>query len=421
MKLIESLKDKNYLLSELTKGTIPLAKLRLKADPAHSVALRRVRAKASDLYAALETSWSCSCPSSHEANLRLETRLVGGLKMSHGELLQPGNKPDGFRVVFCLDSQPDVDQQHPGTWKAPDILPWNSGAKHEGSVPRADTKKVSFAETSQNSKLQLTAEDVSALSKIDSLCDALRGNVQTVDVQSSTLGLLLGQPGLSYCLYLIQDVWMHDNQPRSTLSDMLTTTSGAIRTPNSSCLSLKDRIEVAVKLACTVLQLHCSPWLDDKWTSNDIVLLQNRSKVNKETQLEPYVKRAFRGSTSKNTQPTRDIGKAPKTRIGIRNETIFALGLVLLELAYNRPLQHFRQPEDLNDDGTPNAFTDMTVAARLEPTVEREVGPVYATVVRRCLHCTFDVGNPDLENEEFHRAVYIGVVKPLMSMLDLWG
>lgn len=42
--------------------------------------------------------------------------------------------------------------------------------------------------------------------------------------------------------------------------------------------------------------------------------------------------------------------------------------------------------------------------------MERAAGATFATVVRRCIHCTFDVDKPDLEDPKFYRAVYIGVV-----------
>lgn len=37
-----------------------------------------------------------------------------------------------------------------------------------------------------------------------------------------------------------------------------------------------------------------------------------------------------------------------------------------------------------------------------------------------CLHRASTVNNADLVDENFHRAVYIGVVKPLIGMLETW-
>lgn len=170
-------------------------------------------------------------------------------------------------------------------------------------------------------------------------------------------------------------------------------------------------------IAATVLT-----WLNDRWSSEDILLLHEGVDPNDRAVIEPYLRKVFTTPTDCIAHPSNAYGGTTVTgrRPGVLNEALFALGLVLLELAYDKPLKSFQKPEDLGVDGKPNAFTDMLVAQRLEMTVERAAGATYATVVRRCLHCTFDVDNPDLEDPKFYRAVYTGVVKPLMELLAVW-
>ena len=148
-KLIESLKAKSHLLSELTKSTVPLAKLHLDTGPTHSV-VWSVRVMASNLYAALESSWSCRCQASHVANLRLATRIGGGFRMSHGELLQHRSWSDGFRIVFSLDPQPQINQQLLGTWKAANVMPWESKVKQMPELSSVRARKAAFAGTSRS-------------------------------------------------------------------------------------------------------------------------------------------------------------------------------------------------------------------------------------------------------------------------------
>ncbi|SLM34495.1 hypothetical protein LPUS_03272 [Lasallia pustulata] len=242
----------------------------------------------------------------------------------------------------------------------------------------------------------MATEKSSNAAQIPSLCQLFKEISKRVDTKHKCLGFLLNQaeiltktdPGKS-------DVWQKLE------------------------LFFRDRLQIALKLAYTVLQLHPTPWLDKKWSSKNILILRESQGATKEALLEPYIAKAFAADISSNAQlQSKSLGHVGR-QICICNESLFALGLVLLELAYNKPLKEFWQPEDLGKDGNPNAFTDMSVTVRLESTLEREVGPVYAAVVRRCLHCIFDADHVRLENDKFHRAVYIGVLKPLIEILKL--
>jgi hypothetical protein len=74
---------------------------------------------------------------------------------------------------------------------------------------------------------------------------------------------------------------------------------------------------------------------------------------------------------------------------GIRNTTLFALGIVLLELCLGQTLE------------------SMT-----------EAGNRYGDVARRCIYCEFDSRDTNLNNERFREAVYQGVVAPLEDIFN---
>lgn len=325
-----------------------------------------------------------------------------------------------------LHFDPAADSGLAGTPSRMSSLP-RPGAAQAG-VPDSSglkngKKKVTFAGSSSRVPAGMLAEAVTESSHIkSSLCDTLTKASKRRNAQSDYLGVLSDGFGAPHGLYKAQNAPVQGRTVIVTLSETLINQTNPSRTGDKCSLLLKDRIQVALKLACTVLQLQSSPWLNDRWSSEDILLLHEGVDTDDRAVIEPYIRRVFTSPTDCITNQSNAYGGTAVTgrRPGILNEALFALGLVLLELAYDKPLKSFQKPEDLGVDGKPNAFTDMIVAQRLEMTVERAAGLTYANVVRRCLHCTFDVDNPDLEDPKFYRAVYIGVVGPLMELLAVW-
>ena len=352
--------------------------------------------------------------------MRLETRDGSDVKMTHGEL--QGISEIRFRILFSSGIPPDI---HPGlqwTYEAADIMPLTSAIKPDQSLPKAQPKRVAFVADPPNPPPAMATEKSSNAAQIPSLCRLLEEISKRVSTNNDCLGFLLDQAGTPHRLYRVCNTHTQATEVSRSLSEILTPKEAGKSDGRQNVeLFLKDRLQVGLKLACTVLQLHPTPWLDERWSSENILMLREPQDATKEALLEPYIAKAFAPDASSDAQlQSKSLGHAGR-RICIRNESLFALGLVLLELAYNKPLKEFWQPVDLGEDGNPNAFTDISVAVRLESTLEREVGPVYAAVVRRCLHCTFDVDDVSLENDKFHRVVYLGVVKPLMDILKLWG
>ena len=58
----------------------------------------------------------------------------------------------------------------------------------------------------------------------------------------------------------------------------------------------------------------------------------------------------------------------------VRNQSIFALGIILIELWFNRPIEALRTADDLDKDGEVNQITDFATARRLTEEIYREAG-----------------------------------------------
>ena len=96
-------------------------------------------------------------------------------------------------------------------------------------------------------------------------------------------------------------------------------------------------------------------------------------------------------------------------QFGILNQSLYSLGMVLLELIMNETLESAKQRDD---------ETEQEVAWRLEREVCGRAGPRWADIVFACLHCPFQ-RTPDLANEEFLQVVALNIVVPLIEMAQL--
>lgn len=153
------------------------------------------------------------------------------------------------------------------------------------------------------------------------------------------------------------------------------------------------------------IALHDTPWLPRAWETKDIILLKNHSGDAISSQF--HVSRTF-------TSVLQAAAVFKRRRL-VKNETVFALGIALLELAQGAPLMSFKEPEDLGDEGKEDSMTEVFIANKLSRELYKNESPNYAGAVSRCITCTFDTINSDLNDQEFREAFYQAVVVPLQE------
>lgn len=104
-------------------------------------------------------------------------------------------------------------------------------------------------------------------------------------------------------------------------------------------------------------------------------------------------------------------GQNPPTLI--RNQILFPLGLVLVELSLCPNLESMRKEEDEDHN---ELHANLKTATRLLPKVEELSGPEYAEVVDRCLSW-HDRKQTSLESEKMQEAVFQLIIWPLIENL----
>lgn len=177
----------------------------------------------------------------------------------------------------------------------------------------------------------------------------------------------------------------------------------------------RDRLEIAVRLASSVLQLHRTSWLRDCWSSGDVFFHheeENGLNTPGPRYRGPYLywKMSSVDATSGDSASNILLRKHL-----VHNEALFALGSTLVELSFGKTLSELQSPEDIDNSID---ITRLNTARRLLNSVYDESGGNYGDAVRRCLDCPFDLRDKSFDNDDFQAAVFETIVTPLAKDLE---
>ena len=183
--------------------------------------------------------------------------------------------------------------------------------------------------------------------------------------------------------------------------------------PLSELLSLPapptgERLRLAVRLASSVLQLHKTEWLQERWGKKDIYLIQGDSSQPSPSLETPVVRRAF--------IPGPSVPEASIESCLIRcNQSLFSLGIVLIELWFWRSVESFQTDESqalVNSD-----TARYTIVRELIGRLYGEAGNNYGAIVQQCV---YGIVHQEirLEDNAFKNEVILRVLQPLEKDLE---
>ncbi|KAI0109218.1 hypothetical protein GGR51DRAFT_570044 [Nemania sp. FL0031] len=192
----------------------------------------------------------------------------------------------------------------------------------------------------------------------------------------------------------------------------------------NSPVSLKYQFNWAVKLTLAVLKFHSTPWLRDSWRTNDLFLptleLSMTEKPSLFLKTDLVSKRSIDKSLADSSEVDAIMTGQDTTaahivmsedydeyHYGINNQTLWALGIALLEIAHWAPLDSLK----------PEGHIDDVVAVRGVAKRKTLLGAPYEAIVRKCLQCNFGCGT-NLCRAELQVAVYNSVVCPLQDTIE---
>ncbi|KAL8702926.1 MAG: hypothetical protein Q9201_003906 [Fulgogasparrea decipioides] len=374
---------------------------------------KEIRDQAAHLHNALQSCLSCSCSATHHAYLRLEQR--------------DWTQPPCFRVTFPVST---ASQESLSIWHEADIRVSGEVKARKDSHAEAldrsmfqnslcvplqtlrtkEKKKVSWAAVVpgvQAASMRFTDpgnETSVNEARSDSLCSVLCCS------RDGPPRPCLGGPSLGHDRSHYEVSTLSKNHHSGTQSLNLHEILDRNQCPpmtsaiGSSCtrLTRRARLQLAVILASTILQLHTTPWLESNWSGNHIQFYGGSLD-------HPYVSKAF-------AEPGRaTAGEVCEQFCGpIRNRSLFGLGVLLLELAEKKPLDTYKNREQ------PVPFEDFIIASQRLQNLADEEGPGYVEAAQACIFCNFGskAKELDLDNDSFRQAVYEDVILPLERELE---
>lgn len=194
-----------------------------------------------------------------------------------------------------------------------------------------------------------------------------------------------------------------------------------IRQPVDETISMINQLNLARRIVTGVLQYHSTPWLDDTWGLQDVWFFGTRTDVSDQALCTLHLAKELahcpqtppsscnnsimegieRSDTLTNCVSTTSVENA-MLLYGIRNMTLYNLGVALLEIGYWQELDPY----------------DVVRARKLADPVRLRppLCPRYQEITRKCLECDFGFGK-DLTNTSLRDAVYDGVVSELDDLI----
>jgi hypothetical protein len=232
--------------------------------------------------------------------------------------------------------------------------------------------------------------------RIENICALL----EQANQNSCCLRMLVDDQKLWHVKSQSKQLSFLDSEPSVSLKQLL---------EKSTKLPLREKRILAVVLANSLLQLCESPWFSKEWSKKDISFFHK--SANQVDFKRPYLSTHFQ-----DPQHSAD----PEAMLRIHpNQSILALGILLLEIQLGKPIESQRSSEDLIDGERVNVNTDLTTALRLLEDSVDDIYEGYRTAIQACLNCNFVTPDQalDLDNAEFRQAVYDNIVSPLEQEL----
>jgi len=159
-------------------------------------------------------------------------------------------------------------------------------------------------------------------------------------------------------------------------------------------MTYRDRLQLAVFVTSSVLQLYKTPWLSEMPTSRDIFFLRGDGS--------PSYGRVFVMAGSGVS------GVSAPAFPMIRNPTLLALGILLIEIIRGQTIDSLRSPNEAFGVGG-GLLADYVTARRLLNEVY-QASSNYGSAVRRCIDGEFERQSLDLDDVDFQQEVYSRVV-----------
>ncbi|EXJ69790.1 uncharacterized protein A1O5_06861 [Cladophialophora psammophila CBS 110553] len=398
----------NTILRDLLETSDKITQIRKRiALPKAQRSLLSFWKHASAIYGLLQGAWKQNCCRSHHADLLLENRKCPDVAFT--VLFRAGDNEGEPNIAFWLwqtaciklfrahDNDagnilklPAPERTIQGNPQPPSQSQLPSAPKEQSSLKgqlkqlfRPKSRKEAACPVAAPSQTFPTKTPIVASSRLDGVAltepSMITDLCKTFATISPTGGLsgILENDDNQYALVLPEAPHPDaDARKMVNLWTLLNKTSTIV-------LTRRDRLSIALALASSHLELHSTPWLRSLWSKTDIQFLVDPQDENRVLTDKPYLSRDFL------TSHQASISRPASGDFGF-----CALGIILLELNFYMPIEHYGPRKALESaypatDRLTAQIWDHSIATGWCNDLMDDVGPEYCSAVRWCLERTF--------------------------------
>ncbi|EEU38825.1 uncharacterized protein NECHADRAFT_23646, partial [Fusarium vanettenii 77-13-4] len=216
-----------------------------------------------------------------------------------------------------------------------------------------------------------------------------------------------------YFYPLLDDDSDHGECQASLNSEEVMRMDDILAKPVDKRLTIVHQLRLALQIASAVLKFSSTPWLREYWSVRDLYLFHGSQADELSASIQTmHFKVDVINSQSLNYESFMDVDMSlpnnpmsalidqATRKYGIRNMTLYSLGVVLLAIGQWAPV-------DLND-------VEEVRRLAAEPC---RLGPRYQELTQKVLDCDFGYGK-DLKKPRLQEAVYENVLLELETMIE---
>ncbi|KAH6960033.1 hypothetical protein BKA56DRAFT_624055 [Ilyonectria sp. MPI-CAGE-AT-0026] len=370
------------------------------------------------IYHALRSTMTCKCPSLHDVGLRLAPpsrtiipeddddeiikELQFRLAISHMGKSQTPFLMQWNELLLQISQGPEKKQTTSVTTQvkssAKKSVKFSMSSSASSTASGTQSTQTSFIIQSAMSNLTLsttkTITDPGQPRRINDLCEAMRRmGKQKCGEQCGHIQDCRAQKNRQYGVYMLDSPGTGDEWALVPLKDVL-------QDPN---LLYGDKLRLAWTIACSVLQMHGTPWIPGVPRNDDIYIARKDGVTQYQS---VFVLRHL----PERVQP--DPTNTPTKHSA--NPFLLSLGILLIELILGQSMESLQTTQVAAiESGVPKHVLDYETANKLLGRVMMVGGSGYYSAVECCLRC--DIYQPDsisglsgLQGETF-----AGIVGPL--------
>ena len=392
---------------------------------------RTIREASQKLYDTLMSNWSCSTHPKHSAHICFaaeapRSRTNGTTALVRLNMAVTYHKHDSTLQPIWLSVESTMDQLRARSEirNTESLTQFTKFLQVQADQASAGSLKASSKDLLDIKGLMVPSPVSGALSDASSVSEDEIPDLSGIDDLCSHFEHEQNAPE-QVCLGVFKDTCIQrfyhssaKDRPTGSSSSLAEVISWIDENSIMRSLPRHTILALASSMAAAVLQYYSTPWLSESWQSQDIWFfgIEDLQQVVKSLESPHLNVDISRTGAREGEAPPLKAPSGVSGSYGARNELLFRLGVMLLELGFAKPWPMLKEKIVDRWPDPESRVTDYHAAEKLARRLVNSMGPQYSRITLKCLGCDFGLGESDLSSEQLQQTYLTDVVDALQSM-----